>query len=79
MVVAVSAGVVNVVPVPNRVPAVRESCQFIVPAEATALSVMLPESQRDSGAVEVIVGGVFMVAVIGVLVGVVHPDKEASI
>ena len=72
-------GVVKIVPVPNRVPPVWESYQFIVPAEATAPSVTLPESQRDAGAVEVIVGGVFMVAVIGVLVGVVHPDKEASI
>ena len=66
------------VPVPNRVPPVWESYQFIVPVEATAPSVTLPESQRDAGAVEVIVGGVFIVAIIAVLAGVVHPAIDAS-
>ena len=78
MVVAVSVGVVYVVPVPNRVPAVRELYQFIVPAEATAPSVTEPDSQRFAGAVEVIDGGVFIVAMIAVLVGVVHPEAVAS-
>ena len=71
-------GVVKIVPVPNRVPLVWESYQFIVPAEATASSVTLPESQRFAGAVEVIDGGVFIVAMIAVLVGVVHPEAVAS-
>lgn len=51
---------------------------MIVPAEALAPSVTVPESQRDSGVVEVMVGVVFIVAVIGVLVGVVQPDAVAS-
>lgn len=66
MVVAM-LGVVNEFPVPNKVPAVGASYQFIVPADAIAPSVSVPESQRDAGVVEVIVGVVFMVAVIAVL------------
>ena len=69
---------VNVVPVPNKVPPVRESYQFIVPAETTAPSVTIPESQREAGAVEVIVGGVFIAAITAVLVAVVHPEAVAS-
>lgn len=72
-------GVVNEVPVPNEVPPVATSYQLIVPAEAVAPSVAVPESQRNAGAVEVIDGVVFMVAVIGILVGIVHPDELASI
>lgn len=60
-------GVVNEVPVPNEIPVVGKSYQLIIPVEAVALSVTVPESQRDAGVVEVIVGVVFMVAVIGVL------------
>lgn len=71
-------GVVNEVPVPKEVPPVGVSYQLIPPAEAVAPSVTVPESQRDSGVVEVIVGVVFMVAVIAVLVGVVQPEAVAS-
>ena len=71
-------GVVNEVPVPNEAPPVGASYQLIVPAEATAPSVTLPESQRDAGTVEVIVGEIFTVAVIAVLVGVVQPEDIAS-
>ena len=66
------------VPVPIAVPPVWESYQLIVPAEATAPSVTLPESQRDAGAVEVIVGEMLIVAIIAVLAGVVHPVAVAS-
>lgn len=78
MVVAVRFGVVNEIPVPNKVPPVWASCQLIVPAEAVAPSVAIPESQRNAGVVAVIVGETLIVAVIGVLVGVVHPDAVAS-
>lgn len=78
MVVAAILGVMNEFPVPNEVPPVSESYQFIVPAEATAPNVTEPESQRFAGVVEVIVGGKLTVAVIAVLVAVVHPDVVAS-
>jgi hypothetical protein len=68
-----------VVPVPNKVPPVCASYQFIVPAEAVAPNVTEPESQRFAGVVEVIVGVIFTVAVTAVLVGVVHPEAVASI
>lgn len=72
-------GVENEFPVPNEVPPVGTSYQFIVPVEAVAPSVTEPESQRDAGVVEVIVGDMLTVAVITVLVGVVQPDAVASI
>lgn len=71
-------GVVKEFPVPNEVPPVWTLYQFIVPAEAPAPSVTVPESQRELGIVEVIVGLAFIVAVIVVLVGVVHPEAVAS-
>ena len=78
MFVDVRFGVVKAFPVPNEVPPVGTSYQLIVPAEALAPSVTVPESQRDAGVVEVMVGDVFMVAVIAVLVGVVQPEAKAS-
>ena len=71
-------GVVKEFPVPNKVPPVGTSYQLIVPAEAVAPRVTVPESQREAGVVEVIVGGMLTVAIIAVLVGVVHPDAVAS-
>lgn len=71
-------GVVNEFPVPNETPPLWASYQLIVPAEAIAPSVAVPESQRDAGVVEVIVGEMLIVAIIAVLVGDVHPDAVAS-
>ena len=71
-------GVVNEVPVPNEVPPVGNSYQFIVPAEAIAPSVTVPVSQREFGVVDVIVGMGFMVATIAVLVGLVHPSVAST-
>ena len=71
-------GVVDEVPVPNEVPPVGTPYQLIVPLEAVAPNVMVPESQRDAGAAEVIVGGMLMVAIMGVLVGLEHPVAVAS-
>lgn len=68
----------NELPVPNEVPPIGMLYQLIVPLEALASSVTVPASQRDAGDVEVIVGIVFMVAVIAVLVGVVQPEATAS-
>jgi hypothetical protein len=67
-----------VVPVPNKVPPVRELYQFIIHAEATAPNVTIPESQRFPGVVEVIVGDIVTVAITVVLVDVVHPEAVAS-
>ena len=68
----------NEVPVPNTVPPVGALYQFMVPPEATAPRVTVPVSQREAGAVEVIDGVIFTVAIMEVLVGVVHPDAVAS-
>lgn len=78
MVVAVRFGVVNVVPVPNEVPPLCTSYQLIVPVEATAPNVTVPESQRFAGVVAVIFREILTFAVIAVLVGVVHPDVVVS-
>ena len=48
----------NEFPVPNIVPPVGTSYQFIMPEEALAPNVTVPESQRDAGVVEVIEGKV---------------------
>ncbi len=71
-------GVINEVPVANAVPPDGTLYQFIVPPEATAPRVTVPESQRVAAVVEIIVGVVFKDAVIAVLVAVVHPDAVAS-
>lgn len=49
-------GVVYVAPVPNEVPPVDTLYQFIVPAEAVAPKVTIPESHIDVSEVEVIEG-----------------------
>ena len=66
------------VPVPNEVPPVATSYQFIVPAEAMAPNVTAPVSQLDPGIVEVMDGEILIVAIIAVLVVVVHPEAVAS-
>lgn len=71
-------GVVNEFPVPNTFPPVETSYQLIVPAEAVAPSVTVPESQRDAGVVEFIDGKMLIVAITAVLVGVVQPEAMAS-
>lgn len=58
-------GVVKEFPVVNRFPTESYHCMF--PAEAVAAKVTVPESQTDAGEVEIIVGGVFIVAMISVL------------
>ena len=68
----------NAVPVPNTLPPVGKSYQSIVPVEAVAASVTVPASQRDAGVVEVIIGGMWIVAIIAVLVGVVQLGVVAS-
>ena len=70
--------IVNEVPVPNEVPPVGTSYQLIIPPEAVAPNVIEPELQRAAGMVEVIEGEILIVAIIAVLVGVAHPDIEAS-
>ena len=60
-------GVVKAFPVPNKVPPVGKLYQLIVPAEAVAPRVTVPESQREAGVVEMMVGVAFMVAVTGIL------------
>jgi hypothetical protein len=48
-------------------PPVEDLYQFIVPAEAVALKVAVPESQTAAVEVEVIVGNVFTVAITSIL------------
>lgn len=74
----VRVGVVKEVPVPKEIPPVGTLYQFIVPDEATAPSVTVPESQPDAGVVEVIDGEIYTVAIIAVLVVVVQLDAVAS-
>lgn len=76
--VVVILGVVNVFPVPNKFPPVGASYQFIVPNDAIALNITVPESHREEGVDEVIVGIGLIVAVITDLVGVVHRGPIAS-
>ena len=71
-------GVVNDVPVPILAPPVAAAYQLIVPALAVAPNVAVPFPHVAAGAVAVIVGIVFTVAVTAVLVGVVHPFDVAS-
>ena len=71
-------GVVKFVPVPRIVPPVEAAYQFIVPAEAVALRVVVPLTQIFPGVVPVIVGIAFTVAITAVLVAVVQPNSDAS-
>jgi hypothetical protein len=70
--------VVKLVPVPNDAPPLAAAYQLIVPAEVVAPSVTVPVPHLDAGAVPVIVGIVFIVAVTAVLDVVVHPFVVAS-
>ena len=49
-------GVVKLVPVPNELPPVDTSYQFIVPLDADALRLTVPVSHLEPGVVPVIVG-----------------------
>ena len=60
-------GVVNEVPVPNELPPVEAAYQVNDPALAVAPKVNVPASHREAGVVVTILGGVFTVAVTGVL------------
>ena len=70
-------GVVNEVPVPNKVPPVEASYQFKVPALAVALNTTVPASQRDAGVVLLTVGVIFIVASTAVREEV-QPEAVAS-
>jgi hypothetical protein len=52
------------------IPPVETLYQLIVPAEANASKVAVPEMQTEPSVVAVIVGGWFMVAIISVLEGI---------
>lgn len=60
-------GVVNVAPVPNEVPPVATSYQFIVPPLAAAVKINVPASHLEEGTVDVIVGVLLTVATTGLL------------
>lgn len=60
-------GVINVVPEANGAPPVGTLYQFIVPPEAAAAKATDPESQREFGVVEVIVGIGLIVAITSLL------------
>ena len=49
-------GVVKLIPVPNKLPAVGASYQLMVPADAVAPKATVPASHLDAGVVLVIVG-----------------------
>ena len=69
MVVTVIVGVVKLLPLVCSVPPVNASYQLIVavPDEAVAPKLTVPASQRAAGAVLVIVGVVFTVAITATL------------
>ena len=68
MVFCVLFGIVKVVPVASMFVSVKLEYQFIIPASVVAWSVTGPGPHLDTGVfVDVTVGMVFIVAVIGVL------------
>ena len=71
-------GVIKDVPVPRLVPPMGTSYQLIVPAEAIAPRVTVPELQTLPGVVPVIVGIAFTVATTAVLAAVVQLAFVAS-
>ena len=71
-------GVVNDVPVPSDEPPDEAAYQLIVPAEAVAPNVTVPDPHLEPGVVPVMVGIVFTVAVTAVLEAVVQPLAVAS-
>ena len=78
MVVALIVGVVKVFPLKRVVAVVLSSYQLIVPAEAMADKVIVPESHLAAGVVAIIVGALFTVAVTAVRAAVVQPLEVAS-
>ena len=62
-------GVVKEVPDPKDEPPVKAAYQLIVPADAVAPSITVPDPQREPGVVPVIVGKVdtLIIIVLGVL------------
>ena len=78
MVLAESEGVVNEIPVPSEAPPVAAAYQFIVPAEAVAPRVTVPDPQTEPGVVPVIEGTVLTVAITAVLEAVVQVPAVAS-
>ena len=70
-------GVVKLVPVPKEVPPFETLYQLIVPLEAVAPKVTVPESQREAGVVAVISGTSLTVTNTGVL-GEAHPFSVVS-
>ena len=71
-------GVINVVPEPNDNPPDAAAYQLIVPADAVAPRVAVPEPHTDPGVVLVIVGIGLTVAIIAVLNADIHPLSFAS-
>ena len=71
-------GAVKDVPVPRDEPPVDAAYQFIVPAEAVAPNVTVPDPHLEPGVVPVMVGIVLTVAVTAVLEAVVQPFAVAS-
>ncbi len=76
--VADITGVVKEMPVPSEAPPVAAAYQLMVPAEAVAPRVTVPDPQTAPGVVPVIVGTVFTVAVTAVLDAVVQVPRVAS-
>ena len=71
-------GVVNEFPIPTKVPPVCELYQFIVPEDAIAPRLTVPESQRVFGVDAVILGVVTIVAVTADRGELVQPEVVAS-
>ncbi len=76
--VAESDGVVNEIPVPSEAPPVAAAYQLIVPAEAVAPRVTVPDPQTEPGVEPVIVGIGLTVARTDILEAVVHVPAVAS-
>ena len=77
--VLLRTGVKKATPVYNDVPPVDAEYQFIDPTLAVALSSSEPLSHIEDSLIDVMVGTGFIVAVMAVLVGVVHPLYVASV
>ncbi len=69
---------VNDIPVPSEAPPVAAAYQLIVPAEAVAPRVTVPDPHTDPGVVPVIAGTAFTVAATAVLEAVVQVPDVAS-
>ena len=71
-------GVVKEVPVPNDIPPVEAAYQLIVPAEAVAPKIAVPDPQTDPGVVAMMVGIALTVAITAALAAVVPQASVAS-